>query len=114
MNKIRPLSLGADTFSNNLIQGPLAGVSCWPLRLLATQYGSPAFSYTEMLSAKNLATHPEIAPRFKIKHPKEGPLCVQLSGTDPDELSKATERVIGFGADLIDLNCGCPDRKSVV
>jgi len=111
MSKITPLILGSRNFPNNLIQGPLAGVSCWPLRLLASQYGAPAFCYTEMLSAKNLATHDQIEPRFRIKHPEEGPLCVQLSGTDPDELSKATERVLGFGADLIDLNCGCPVTK---
>jgi len=106
-----PLTLGTQTFSSNLIQGPLAGVSCWPFRLLATQWGAPGFCYTEMLSAKNLATHAEISPRFRIKHPEEGPLCVQLSGTDPEELARATERVINFGADLIDLNCGCPVTK---
>lgn len=113
MHPIPTLTLGTRTFPNHLIQGPLAGFSCWPLRLLATQWGSPAFCYTEMLSAHNLATlsDTEISPRFKIKHPEEGPLCVQLSGTNPDELSRATEKVMGFGADLIDLNCGCPVNK---
>ncbi len=108
---IGPIILGNKTFASNLIQGPMAGYSCWPMRLLAQQWGQPAFCYTEMLSAKNLATHREIEPRFRVKDPNEGTLCVQLSGSNPDELSRATERVIGFGADLIDLNCGCPVDK---
>jgi tRNA-dihydrouridine synthase B len=105
------ITLGKQTFLSNLIQGPMAGYSCWPMRLLAQQWGQPAFCYTEMLSAKNLATQREIELRFRIKHPQEGPLCVQLSGTDPTELARAVERVIDFGADLIDLNCGCPVGK---
>ncbi len=108
---IRPLKLGNKLFPNNLTQGPLAGYSCAPLRVLANQHGQPAFCYTEMLSAKNLATQSKISPRFSFKDPQEGPVCFQLSGTDPADLSKAVERVIGFGADLIDLNCGCPVSK---
>ncbi len=108
---IRPLLIKNLSFPTNLIQGPLAGYSCWPLRLLAAEQGSVAFCYSEMLSAKDLATSKKIAPRFSIKHPKEGPLCIQLSGTNPEELKKATERALLFGADLIDLNCGCPVSK---
>ena len=108
---IAPLTLGNKAFTTNLVQGPLAGYSCWPMRLLAQQHSQPAFCYSEMLSAKNLATRESIEPRYRIKHPQEGPLCVQLSGTDPAELARATERVIGFGADLVDLNCGCPVTK---
>ena len=107
------LTLGKRTFPNSLIQGPLAGYSCWPMRVLAQQYSPPAFCYTEMLSAKTLANTPlqNIQPRFRIKDPREGALCVQLSGTHPEELAKAAERAIEFGADLIDLNCGCPVTK---
>jgi len=108
---IQPLSLGKKTFPNNLIQGPMAGYSCAPLRVLAQEFGQPAFCYTEMISAKNLAHQKNIERRFSFKDPKEGPLCFQISGTHPKELSRAVERVINFGADLIDLNCGCPVSK---
>ncbi len=108
---IQPLLIKNLSFPINLIQGPLAGYSCWPLRLLAAQQGSVAFCYSEMLSAKDLAISKKIAPRFSVKHPQEGPLCIQLSGTNPEELKKATEKALTFGADLIDLNCGCPVSK---
>lgn len=108
---ITSLHLKNKIFDNNLIQGPLAGYSCSPLRLLTKQFGNPAFCYSEMLSAKNLSEGTKIAPRFSFKHANEGPLCIQLSGNKPDDLRRAADRAIEFGADLLDLNCGCPVAK---
>lgn len=109
---IRPLTLGNKTFPINLIQGPLAGVSCAPFRSLTWQYGRPAFSCTEMISCKTIL-HQSSAKlqRFIKKDPQEGPVCFQLSSNDPTELAEATQRVTDYGADLIDLNCGCPVKK---
>lgn len=94
-----------------LHQAPLAGYSCAPLRVLAEQWGQPDYCYTEMLSAHHLTHSPTIAKRFWFKDPREGRLIFQLSGTDPLDLAKATERVLAWGADGIDLNCGCPVAK---
>jgi tRNA-dihydrouridine synthase B len=96
----------------NIIQGPLAGVSCAPFRYLTWKYSKPAFSCTEMISCKTLNHHPVLAQqRFVKKDPDEGPVCFQLAADDPVELAEATKRVTGYGADLIDLNCGCPVKK---
>jgi tRNA-dihydrouridine synthase B len=46
-----------------------------------------------------------------MKDLEEGPLCFQLAGADPAELAEATKVVTGLGANLIDLNCGCPVKK---
>jgi tRNA-dihydrouridine synthase B len=106
------LSLGNKKFPINIIQGPLAGVSCAPFRYLTWKYSQPAFSCTEMISCKTLIHHSkEAQKRFVMKHPAEGPVCFQLSGNNPDELAEAVKRVTDFGADLIDLNCGCPVKK---
>ncbi len=109
---IKPLTLGNKTFPVNIIQGPLAGVSCAPFRFLTWQYGQPAFSYTEMISCKTLIHQSQSSHRrFTKKDPKEGPVCFQLAGSDPIELAKATRIATDYGADLIDLNCGCPVAK---
>lgn len=109
---IKPLQLGNKTFPVNVIQGPLAGVSCAPFRLLTWQYSKPAFSCTEMISCKTLIHLPIAAQqRFVKKDPGEGPVCFQLSGTNVADISEATKRVTDYGADLIDLNCGCPVQK---
>jgi len=109
---IRPLSLGSIVYPHNIIQGPLAGISCAPFRLLTTRYGAPAFCCTEMISCKTLLHQPvHFQKRFIEKDPAEGPVCFQLSSNDPAELAEATKRVTDYGADLIDLNCGCPVGK---
>ena len=104
------LTLGQRTFPLNLIQGPLAGISSAPFRLLATEYSAPAFAYTEMISCKTLI-HAKETPLLLKKWEGEGPLGVQLSGTSPTELAEAVRIVTATGADLIDLNCGCPVNK---
>lgn len=109
---IKPLVIGNKTFPVNIIQGPLAGISCAPFRLLTWRYSQPAFSCTEMISSKTIIYQPSLAQqRYINKHPQEGPVSFQLSANDPTELGEATKRVTDYGADLIDLNCGCPVNK---
>jgi tRNA-dihydrouridine synthase B len=106
---IQPIQLGNQMFASNLIQAPLAGVSCAPFRALIAQFGGAAYCVTEMVSAKTLLGKPEA--RYIYKSPAEGPLCFQLSGNNATELASAAIRAVEYGADLIDLNCGCPVPK---
>jgi tRNA-dihydrouridine synthase B len=110
--QIKEMTLGGKSFPNNLIQGPLAGVSCAPFRYLTWKYGQPAFSCTEMISCKTILHQSKTAlKRYVQKHPHEGPVCFQLSADNAAELAEATKIVTDYGADLIDLNCGCPVKK---
>lgn len=106
------MNIAGHTYPSFLVQGPLAGVSCAPFRRLTWEYGSPAFTYTEMISCKTLIhqSH-ESQRRFVYKDPDEGPLCFQLSANNPQELALGTRIAQDCGADLIDLNCGCPVKK---
>ena len=109
---IKPLTLGNRTFPVNIIQGPLAGISCAPFRVLTERYSKPAFSCTEMISCKTLIHSPlAMQQRFIQTEPTEGPVCFQLAASNPEELAQATKIVTQHGADLIDLNCGCPVKK---
>lgn len=106
------LKIGNKTFTSQLIQAPLAGFSCAPMRVLAARYGQVAYCCTEMISAKDLLKRPATElDRYTYKDPEEGPLCFQLSGNNATELAEAAEHVTAYGADLIDLNCGCPKPK---
>lgn len=96
----------------HLIQGPLAGVSNTPFRELVWTYSQPSYACTEMISCKTVIHDPEfIQQRFINRSPLEKNLCVQLSGDNPAEVGEAVKRVTDWGADLIDLNCGCPKKK---
>lgn len=65
-----------------------------------------------MISCKTLIYQPELShQRFVIKHPGEGPVSFQLAGSNPLEVAEAAKIATAYGADLIDLNCGCPVKK---
>ena len=98
-------------FPRKLIQAPLAAYSCAPFRRLAHLWGKPDFCCTEMLSAKHMYSRGIQRKRYSYKDPEEGLLCVQLSGNTPEVLAYAVEQMAKQGADLFDLNCGCPQPK---
>ncbi|KTC65534.1 nitrogen regulation protein (plasmid) [Legionella adelaidensis] len=111
MTLIKSLTVGKAIFPVNIIQGPLAGVSCSPFRALTWTISKPAFCYTEMISCKTLLFQKKSNERFVHIDNKEGPVGFQLSGNDPKELAEATKLVTDQGASLVDLNCGCPVNK---
>lgn len=108
---IKPLVIGSKTFAHNLIQGPLAGYSCAPFRKLFYQFAAPAYCVTEMISAQDLVYGKKSNSRYLWRDPIEKNVCYQLSGNCSDTLRKAAAIVTDLGADLIDLNCGCPKPK---
>lgn len=108
---IKALTIKDHVYPCNIVQGPLAGVSCAPFRALTLQWGQPAFSYTEMISCYTLINIPTSRQQRFIKKVPGETLCFQLSATHPKELGAATKIVTDHGADLIDLNCGCPVKK---
>lgn len=110
-NPIRPLSFGGLTLENNLLQAPLAGYSGAPFRLLAWEWGRPGLLATEMISANALAQQAPRQEKYLLKLPGEGPVSYQIWGCDPDSIAAATRIVAESGADVVDLNCGCPVRK---
>lgn len=106
-----PFTIGALTLSNRLIQGPLAGFSCAPFRQLYYHYTPPAYCVSEMMSAHDVIHKHQPHSRYLYRAPEETTLCYQLSGHDPEIVAQAATRVQALGANLIDLNCGCPKAK---
>lgn len=99
------------SFKKRLVQAPLAGYSCAPFRELAEFWGKPDFCCSEMLSAQHIYSKGMQRKRYTYKSPNEGLLCVQLAGEKPEVLAYAAQKALSWGADLIDLNCGCPKDK---
>lgn len=64
-----------------------------------------------MISAHDALTKHVPRGRYLYKNPHEGKVCYQLSGHDPQTIAKAAQYLESLGADLIDLNCGCPKPK---
>lgn len=104
-------SLGGVTVANRAVLAPLAGIGNWFVRLQAKRFGA-GLTVSEMISSHGLAygdrrTHDE----FLRLHPDEGAVSIQLFGADPAIMREAAAMVADAGADLIDLNMGCPVKK---
>jgi tRNA-dihydrouridine synthase B len=107
----QPFLIGSQTFKHRLIQGPLAGISCAPFRALFADYQLPAYAVTEMISAQDFTHRKKNKRRYVERYLGEAPLCYQLSGSLPSVMAEAVRNVEALGADLIDLNVGCPKAK---
>jgi tRNA-dihydrouridine synthase B len=104
-------TLGGRTIENRVVLAPLAGIGNWFVRLQARRYGA-GLVVSEMVSSFGLAHGNERTLREFLRiHPDEHPVSLQLFGHDPDVMREAAAIVADAGADLIDLNMGCPVRK---
>lgn len=106
-----PLQIGSCTLPHRLIQGPLAGYSCAPFRTLFNRYIPPAYCVAEMSSAADVVHEHTKTSRYLYRAPQEPRLAYQISGTEPAVLAQAAARLQAYGADLVDINCGCPKPK---
>jgi nifR3 family TIM-barrel protein len=106
-----PFTLGGLTFPNRVVLAPLAGIGNWFVRLQAKRYGA-GLAVSEMVSSFAIHHGNERTLEEMLRvHPDEGPLAIQLFGHDPDVMRSAAATAARAGADLIDLNMGCPVPK---
>ena len=103
--------LGGLTIPNRVVLAPLAGIGNWFVRLQAKRHGAGLVT-SEMVSSYAIHYRNERTCTELLRiHPDEHPVSVQLFGNDPDVMASAAERVAAAGADLIDINMGCPVPK---
>ena len=86
---------------------PMAGITNAPFRLIVKECGSGLTTTEEMDATALLLEHPH-ANGIAAYYPEERPLAMQLLGKDPDTLRRAAEKCQRLGADIVDLNMGCP------
>ncbi len=106
-----PWTLGGREIANRLVLAPLAGIGNWFVRLQAKRHGA-GLVVSEMVSSFGLKYgDPRTEREFLRIHPDEHPMSVQLFGHDADVMRVAAEKAAEAGADLIDINMGCPVKK---
>lgn len=93
-----------------LALAPMAGVSDRPFRQLCREYGA-GLVVTEMMSAKPELQNSAKSRQRQIDRLDSEPRAVQLLGNDPADLAAAARSAVARGAQLIDLNLGCPAKK---
>src|SRR6187200_39202 len=107
----QPWTLGGIELPNRVVLAPLAGIGNWFVRLQAKRYGA-GLAVSEMVSsfAIHYGNRRTLEELLRI-HPDEGTTAIQLFGQDPEIMRSAAATVAERGADLIDLNMGCPVPK---
>lgn len=107
------MNIGPVAVEPGLALAPMAGVTSHPFRLLAREYGC-GLVYSEMISARGLLYGGNRRNFFSLYYTeRERPIAFQLFGAEPALLAAAAQKLEAHGADIIDLNLGCPVRKIV-
>lgn len=112
MNDLHPLTIGGVTLKNNLILAPMAGVTDLPFRLLCSEQGA-GMTGMEMVSAKAILYGNKNTEGLLAIHQQEGPVSLQLFGSDPKIISEMAARIEERPFAVLDLNMGCPVPKIV-
>ena len=94
-----------------LVLAPLAGHTDRAFRGLVRRLGGCGLVVTEMVSSEGLTRGSQASREIAAVTHEERPVGVQVFGTDPDRLAAAANMVDEFGADLVDVNMGCPVPK---
>ena len=104
------MKIGPYQLSNNLLLAPMAGITDLPFRQLCRHNGA-AMAFSEMVSSK-----PDLRKNHRtlLKSEQKGelePRAIQLLGTDPRQMAEAALHNVAQGAQIIDINMGCPAKK---
>jgi nifR3 family TIM-barrel protein len=113
MNPTREMKIGTFTITPNLVLAPMAGVTDSSFRRLIKELGGVGLIVTEFISVEaitrgNMRTH-----RMMKFLPEERPLSIQIFGHNEERMAAAAEIIEESGADIVDINCGCPAKKVV-
>lgn len=106
------LQIGTVNLENRLVMAPMAGITNLPFRLMVKKLGAGLVT-SEMVSAIGLSSGKEKSREYLKNHPAEKPLAIQIFGSNAQAMARAAQMAVEAGADLVDINMGCPVKKVV-
>src|SRR4030081_1107002 len=104
------MRIGSRTLRNNLFVAPMAGVTDRPFRQLCKKFGA-GLAVSEMVASNSLLWGSEKTRRRANHEGEVSPISVQIAGADPKMMADAARYNVGEGAQIIDINMGCPAKK---
>ncbi|MGJ8694233.1 MAG: tRNA dihydrouridine synthase DusB [Thalassotalea sp.] len=104
------MKIGPYTLDSNVILAPMAGITDQPFRRLCWQLGA-GLAVSEMISSNPKVWKTEKSMRRMVHDNEAGIRSVQIAGSDPEELAFAAQFNVENGAQIIDINMGCPAKK---
>jgi tRNA-dihydrouridine synthase B len=110
--RLKPLHIGGVTLEIPVILAPMSGVTDLPFRRMVQKFGA-GLVVTEMIACQAMIRDSRKTLQMAQKAPDEGLVAVQLAGYEPDVMAEAARLNADRGADMIDINFGCPVKKVV-
>jgi tRNA-dihydrouridine synthase B len=104
------MNIGPHALPNNLCVAPMAGVTDRPFRKLCKQLGA-GYAVSEMVTSRPDLQHSLKTARRANHDGEAAPIAVQIAGTDAPMMADAARHNIDRGAQIIDINMGCPAKK---
>ncbi|MCC5878450.1 MAG: tRNA dihydrouridine synthase DusB [Idiomarina sp.] len=104
------MRIGPYTLDNNVILAPMAGVTDVPFRNLCMRMGA-GLAVSEMLSSNPRVWDSEKSRERMLHHQDIGIRAVQIAGSDPELMALAAQHNVEHGAQIVDINMGCPAKK---
>ncbi len=105
-----PFAIGSVMLGNRVVQPPLAGIANWAFREQSRRFGV-GLAVSEMISAYGVRYSNERTHAMLATDRDGGPVAMQLFGSDPEVMAEAARVAVDEGADMLDINMGCPVRK---
>src|SRR5947199_5621157 len=113
MNQIGPFNIRDIEINPPLVLSPMAGVTDISFRSLLKQRGGIGLSVSEFISVEGLTRNNPKSKRQMRFYENERPFAVQIFGGQHERMRMAAEMAEEIGADILDINCGCPAPKVV-
>ena len=104
------MQIGNHILKNNLVVAPMAGVTDRPFRQLCKKLGA-GLAVSEMVTSNSLLYGSEKTRRRANHEGEVDPISVQIAGADPQMMAEAARYNVDNGAQIIDINMGCPAKK---
>nr|WP_127026431.1 tRNA dihydrouridine synthase DusB [Rheinheimera mangrovi] len=104
------MRIGPYQLTNNVICAPMAGVTDYTFRELCRRFGA-GLAVSEMMSSNPLVWQSEKSLNRMTHQNESGLRSVQIAGSDPDQMAEAAVFNVEHGAQIIDINMGCPAKK---
>lgn len=104
------MRIGQYEIKNRIFLAPMAGITDQPFRRLCSQLGA-GLTFSEMMSTNPDVWHTEKSKLRLSHHHEIGINTVQIAGSDPTEMAEAAKINVAYGAEIIDINMGCPAKK---
>jgi tRNA-dihydrouridine synthase B len=105
------MKIGSVNLASPYAIAPMAGMTDTAFRRLVKRHGGCGLVVTEMVSAEGLIRGIDRTLEYAEYTEEERPISIQIFGGDPDKMAAAAQIVEGMGADIVDVNMGCPVPK---